>query len=290
MLDKVLAGLETRYVSKGVSRFIFELLAFGFKQAYACLFGGLMLLLLLSTFMFYPNDAPIARYDAITLGAVVIQCVMLATRLETFDEAKVIFAFHIVGTLMEVFKTHVGSWIYPEPSVLRIADVPLFSGFMYACVGSYLARIWRIFDFSFDRWPPVWMQVALGVAAYLNFFTHHYTLDIRNVLFIAAALLYGACTVHYRPFHRRWKMPLLLGLLLVALFIWIAENAATYARAWSYPDQAEGWRVVSLAKLGSWFLLMQLSFAMVAALHGSRTATSSSVRSSRRSPRGSLPS
>jgi len=30
----------------------------------------------------------------------------------TFEEAKVILVFHIVGTVMEVFKTHVGSWVY----------------------------------------------------------------------------------------------------------------------------------------------------------------------------------
>jgi uncharacterized membrane protein YoaT (DUF817 family) len=52
----------------------------------------------------------------------------------------VIAIFHLVGTVMEVFKTAHGSWIYPEPSLLRIGGVPLFSGFMYACIGSYLAR------------------------------------------------------------------------------------------------------------------------------------------------------
>ena len=71
---------------------------------------------------------------------------MLAFRLETWAEARVILVFHVVGTIMELFKTAAGSWIYPEPSILRIADVPLFSGFMYAAVGSYIARIWRIFE------------------------------------------------------------------------------------------------------------------------------------------------
>ena len=52
------------------------------------------------------------------------------------EEAKVILAFHLVGTAMELFKTHMGSWEYPEPSLLRIGGVPLFSGFMYAAVGS----------------------------------------------------------------------------------------------------------------------------------------------------------
>ena len=63
-------------------------------------------------------------------------------------------------------------------------------------------------------------------------------------------------------------MPLLIGLILVALFIWFAENIATFAAAWVYPNQKDGWAMVSPAKLGAWFLLMILSYTMVAALHG----------------------
>ena len=131
----------------GWRAWLYEFLLFGFKQGWACLFGGLMLAMLLATHLFYPADAPIHRYDALTLGALAIQIGMLAFRLETWAEAKVILAFHIVGTAMEIFKTSAGSWVYPEPALLRIAGVPLFSGFMYACVGSYSARVWRLFDF-----------------------------------------------------------------------------------------------------------------------------------------------
>ena len=62
-------------------------------------------------------------------------------------------------------------------------------------------------------------------------------------------------------------MPLLLGFLLVALFIWGAENIGTFARAWTYPGQEDGWQPVSLAKLGSWFLLMLISFVLVSLVH-----------------------
>ena len=54
----------------------------------------------------------------------------------------------------------------------------------------------------------------------------------------------------------------------IALFIWFAENIGTFAAAWVYPNQKDGWAMVSPAKLGSWFLLMILSYAMVAAVHG----------------------
>ena len=58
-------------------------------------------------------------------------------------------------------------------------------------------------------------------------------------------------------------MPFLLGFFLVAVFIWLAENVGTYANAWVYPSQSGGWHPVSLAKLGSWFLLMIISYVMV---------------------------
>ena len=189
---------------------------------------------------------------------------MLAFRLETWDEAKVILIFHVVGTVMEVFKTYAGSWVYPEPSLLRIAGVPLFSGFMYAAVGSYIARVWRIFDFRFAHYPPRWATWLLAVGVYANFFLHHYWLDLRWLLFGATALIFWRTSVHFRNFRvHRW-MPLLLGFGLVALFIWFAENIGTFARAWSYPGQEQVWQPVHLAKFGSWYLLMIISFVLVA--------------------------
>jgi uncharacterized membrane protein YoaT (DUF817 family) len=61
-------------------------------------------------------------------------------------------------------------------------------------------------------------------------------------------------------------MPLLVGLFLVALFIWIAENIGTLTRTWLYPHQRVAWSMVSLGKLSSWFLLLIISYAMVAAV------------------------
>ena len=58
-------------------------------------------------------------------------------------------------------------------------------------------------------------------------------------------------------------MPLLLGFVLVSLFIWFAENIGTASRVWLYPNQAAGWSPVSAAKLGSWFLLMIVSYVLV---------------------------
>jgi len=260
--------LRGRFVQGVKTAYVFEFISFGVKQAWACLFGGLMLCILLLTFWLYPSSASLPRYDFITVAAILIQLALLLTKLESLEEAKVILAFHLVGTLMEVFKTHMGSWLYPEPSFLRIGDVPLFSGFMYACVGSYLARVWRIFDFQFTRFPKLHWQILLATAIYINFFTHHFGPDIRYVLFAATLILYGPCLVDFKTDEVRRKMPLALGLFLVAIFIWFAENIGTFARAWSYPDQEAGWHMVSFAKLGSWYLLMIISFVLVASVHG----------------------
>jgi uncharacterized membrane protein YoaT (DUF817 family) len=169
-----------------------------------------------------------------------------------------------------VFKTGAGSWIYPEESIFRIGAVPLFSGFMYAAVGSYLARISRIFDMRYTRYPPFWTTVALAAAIYVNFFAHHYILDLRLLLFAVTAVLFLRTTVHYRVFRFRHRMPLLLGFLLVALFIWFAENIGTWSRAWIYPGQEAAWTPVSIQKLGAWYLLMIISFVLVTVIHRPR--------------------
>ena len=217
----------------------------------------------MATRLVWPEDALLARYDFVFLCALAVQVAMLAFKLETFEEAKAIFLFHLVGTVMELFKTSMGSWIYPEEAFFRIAGVPLFSGFMYASVGSYLARIARIFDFRFTAYPPFWATVAIAVAIYVNFFTHHFVADMRYVILAVTAGLFARTWVHYRVFRFRHRMPLLLGWFLVALFIWFAENIATWSHAWLYPAQQGLWVWVPPSKLGSWYLLMIVSFVLV---------------------------
>lgn len=89
------------------SHFAYEFVRFGVKQAWACLFGALLLALLIATHFFYPKGAALARYDFLVIAAVLIQLAMLLFKLETLEEAKVIVVFHAVGTVMEIFKTSV---------------------------------------------------------------------------------------------------------------------------------------------------------------------------------------
>jgi uncharacterized membrane protein YoaT (DUF817 family) len=243
--------------------FLTEFLVFGAKQAWASLFGALLLVAIVATRVLYPDDALLARNDLLTIIAVLIQIGMLVGRLETVGELRVILLFHVVGTVMELFKTDVGSWAYSPGGVLHLGAVPLFSGFMYAAVGSYMVRVVRLFDIRFERYPRRILTALVAVACYVNFFTHHYVLDVRWALFAAIVVLYWPTVLEARVFRARLRLSVLVAFVLVALFIWIAENVATAGQAWVYPDQADGWTPVSLAKLGSWILLMMISVVLV---------------------------
>ena len=264
------ARLAARAAKKPWTAFLYEFLRFGVKQAWACLFGGIAVALMLLTWRFYPANAPLARYDFLFLCMLAVQAALLAARLETWEEAKIILIYHLVGTAMELFKTATGSWIYPEPSLIRISGVPLFSGFMYSCIGSYLCRVWRLFDFRFTGHPSRRWLIGLSAAIYLNFFTDLYGLDGRLLLFGWAALLFAPATVHFKVWRVHRSMPLLLGLVLVSLFIWLSENVGTFTRVWLYPQQAHGWTMVSPAKLGSWFLLLIISYTLVSLINRPR--------------------
>jgi uncharacterized membrane protein YoaT (DUF817 family) len=247
----------------GICLFLYELVRFGVKQAWACLFGGLMLALLIGTHLWYPKEAFLPRYDFIVIASLLIQAMMLALRMETWEEAKVILLFHITGTIMEIFKTHMGSWQYPEAGYLKIGGVPVFSGFMYASVGSYIARVWRLFDFHFIHHPGFRTSTVLSAAIYINFFTHHYFYDFRWIILALLAVAFYKTWIYFRIRRHYRRMPLLLGFFLTAGFIWFAENIATFANAWLYPNQLGGWRMVSFGKLVSWYMLMIISYVMV---------------------------
>ena len=239
---RVRARLEAYSPPPGWPSWLYEFSLFVFKQGWACLFGALMLALLLATHLFYPADAALARYDFLTLAALAIQLAHARLRgSRRSRRPRSSSPFMSSARSMELFKTSAGSWVYPEPALLRVGGVPLFSGFMYAAVGSYLARVWRIFDFRFEPYPrAVWTQL-LAVAVYVNFFAHHWLPDIRLALFAAIGALFWRTRAHFTVWRNERWMPLLVGWLLVAPFIWFAENLATFARAWAYPGQENGW-------------------------------------------------
>ncbi|MDN6605002.1 DUF817 domain-containing protein, partial [Brevibacterium sp.] len=235
-LERLLDRFANRHLAS-VPGGMREFLVFGIKQAWACLFGALMLLSIVITAWWYPDGASLARNDFLVLLAVLIQMAMLVLRLETGRELWVIVLFHIVGTGMEIFKTSVGSWNYAPGGVLHIAAVPLFTGFMYAAVGSYIVRVYRLFDLRFSRYPPRWITAVIATAIYINFFTHHYVVDVRLFLVLAVVVAFFRCRMHFHVHRLTLRMPILVAFVLVAFFIWIAENIGTAAGAWLYPSQ-----------------------------------------------------
>jgi uncharacterized membrane protein YoaT (DUF817 family) len=243
--------------------FTVELIHFGLKNARACLFPVFIFgMLALSRAV----PLPVARYDFLLFACLGMQAFMLATGLETRDELKVITLFHLLGLGLELFKVHVGSWSYPEDALFEVAGVPLYSGFMYASVASFMIQAWRLFGLRFLRWPPTAMVVPLGALIYLNFFTHHVLADLRYALVVAVLVVFGRTRVAFTPVTTPRGMPLVLAFLLIGVFVWFAENIATYLGAWQYPDQGDGWRMVSLAKLSSWSLLVIVSMMAVVQL------------------------
>lgn len=63
----------------------YEFIRFGVTQAWACLFGGILVGLMLATNAFYPQHAPLARYDFLFLAALVVQALLLALKAESCE-------------------------------------------------------------------------------------------------------------------------------------------------------------------------------------------------------------
>ena len=239
-----------------------EFVMFGLKLGWASLFAGLLLFGLILSSLIWSEGWTLQRYDALFVYAVALQVLFLVFRLESIDEAKVILLFHITGTLMEFFKVSAGSWAYPEAGLIKILGVPLFTGFMYASVGSFMARAIRLFDMRFSPFPPFWMSLVLALAIYVNFFAHHFVPDIRIALFAGTVFLYWRTWVIFRIGENDYRMPFVVAGVLTSFFLWVAENVGTATGTWVYSGQGlDEW--VSLAKMGSWYLLIYVSFTTV---------------------------
>lgn len=248
-----------------------EFLLFGLKQARACIFAGSFFLLL-----FLSNHIPLfglARYDFLFLAAILIQIILVISKIETKDEVKVIFLFHLIGLGLELFKTNpaIGSWAYPENGFFKIATVPLYSGFMYAAVGSYISQAWRLMNVSLKNFPKYKYTVTLCVLIYINFFTHHLLPDFRWILLAMVIFLFRKTWVEFTIVKKIRSMHMVLAFFLMAFFIWVAENISTYLGAWKYPNQIHEWSVVSFNKISSWTLLVIISFIIIADLKHFKT-------------------
>ncbi len=239
-----------------------QLVRFAWLELQSCVFAAAIFAGLLVA---YVVPLPLATYDALLIWCAVVTVALWALGLESWREVLVICAFHALGLGLELFKVHVGSWAYPGEAVTKVAGVPLFAGFMYAAVGSYICQAWRRFDLRVTHYPALG-TCLVALAIYANFFTHHWVVDLRVALAVLGMVVLRRSMVHFTVGDSRYRMPLALSFALIGLFLWLAENAATYLEAWQYPDQAHAWQTVHVAKIGSWALLVTMSFVLVAAV------------------------
>jgi len=205
----------------------------------------------------------IPRYDFVLILCILFQIFLLYFHLETKQEFLMSLLFHGIGLELELFKVHMGSWSYPEDAYTKIAGVPLYSGFMYASVASYIIHAWNRFHLRLFYMPSFFLSTILCSAIYLNFFTHHFMYDFRWVLVGLLVIVYRKTIVIFTIKEQTYNMSAMLSLVLISLFIWFAENISTFLGAWKYPNQMTSWALVHIGKINSWFLLVMISFIIV---------------------------
>lgn len=258
-----MAMQQSSLQSSSFINFIRELWIFGYLHALCCIFPvAIFGLLALSKIL---PDTGIPRYDFLLMACVLVQVAMVVAKLETRDELLVITLFHVLGLAMEWYKVHHGSWSYPEFAYTKILDVPLYSGFMYASVASFMCQAWRKLKLRMTPWPKYWIAWTLALSIYLNFFTHHYIIDLRWVLILLVLIAFSKSRVYFFTNRERW-MPVSLSFFLIGFFIWLAENIATFFGAWRYTNQHDGWQIVSFQKVIAWSLMSIVSYIIVAQL------------------------
>ncbi|MBV2361957.1 DUF817 domain-containing protein [Streptomonospora nanhaiensis] len=246
-----------------------QLLRFAWLEGLSCLFAVCLFAgLALSSVV----PLPIARYDALLLYGIALTLLFWAVRLETGTEALAIAGFHVVGLVFELVKVHMGSWSYPEDALTKIAGVPLYSGFLYAAVGSYVCHAWRRLDLEFVGYRRI-ATAVVAAAIYANFLTHHFLPDFRVPLAAAMVAATWGVMVGFTVGSVRYRMPLAVSFVLIGFFLWVAENIATLLGAWQYPHQADVWHLVHPAKFGAWALLVTVACVLVASWRNGRRET-----------------
>ena len=236
-----------------------EFLAFFVKQVQASIFALFIFAMLIVSHL--QNLLP--RYDFMLITCLGMQVFMWFRGLETKRELIAICVFHIVGLVLELYKVRHGSWAYPEPAYAKFAGVPLYSGFMYAGVASYIFQAYRVFDLEFTKMPKKWIAL-LGVALiYLNFFTASRLGDNRIWLSVLLVALFSPGLSNFTCRSKRLKMPMPVAFALIGFFVWVGENICTYLGAWVYPHQVNGWQLVDSSKILSWSIMVMVAFVII---------------------------
>jgi uncharacterized membrane protein YoaT (DUF817 family) len=260
----ILTALHRRPADSPTRGLLREFFAFGYKEAISCVFPvfifGMLAVTKIISIPFIP------RYDLLLFACLSMQYFMYRLGLESKKEVGVICFFHLLGVSMEIFKVSQGAWAYPEEAYTKVMGVPLYSGFMYASVASYICQAWKNFDLRLHGWPSLPNSGCFAVAIYGNFYTNAYVTDVRLIIIPLLIIGFWKTWVSFETNGIVRRMPMVLSFLLIAFFIWIAENVGTFLGAWRYPYQDEEWSMVRLQLMSSWFLLVIVSIIIVAAL------------------------
>ena len=154
------------------------------------------------TQLVWQPDWPLYRYDALFLAADPrSRSAFLALKLESFDEAKVILIYHWSAPPWRSSRSHMGSWSYPEPASCAS---PACRSSPASCTRRSEAT-WRAPSASSTCASRTTRassgRLLLAAAIYVNFFSHHFLLDMRWLLvrLDAAALRARAHLLHRRP-------------------------------------------------------------------------------------------
>lgn len=240
-----------------------EAMSFVWKQIQSATFP-----LILIAASIVSSGMPVYRYDFLLLVAILAQIGLIASKWETFREFAVTLVFHALGLALELFKVHHGSWEYPGESLTKIGGVPVYSGFMYASIASYVMQAKRRFCLEFENWPKTGLLAVLLTLVYLNFFTNRWILDCRFSILLFARTRVRFTTVQAAngtlATSRTMAMP--LAFVFIGSFVWVTEHLCTFLGVWRYPDQHQVWTWVGISKLPSWWMMTIVGVSLVVKL------------------------
>jgi len=229
--------------------------------ARACLFAGLFFACVI--FGRYVTTFGLHFADYMFVCVLLTQCILLVTKVESPKELAIIMIYHVIWFAMEAFKVWVWSREYQDTWFFTALNVPLFSGFMYSAVGSFLFQWYKLLRLRFSHFPSFVHIIPIAILIYINFFTHHYLPDIRYILIVAICLVARRTVAHIIINKKHFSMPVLLWLFFCWFFLRVAENIATYLQVRVYPNQLWGRALVSFHKIIAWFLLFIVSTVIV---------------------------
>ena len=211
----------------------------------------------------------LARYDALFILLLPLSVLVHRYQIPPFQSHAhpheglwVQLTFHVLGYAFELFKVnYTHSWSYPEAGLSKCFGVPLYAGFMYGAVGAYISASFQWYRVRVKRLSRSLLGGWIGLC-YLSFFLRpfiHFDLRYISLLGLSITLFYtplvGFTT---RPFRLRALYPL----LFLGVFVYLAENIATFGGAWVYRHQASGWMPVKLNIITSWMCLAAVPFGM----------------------------